>query len=277
MPYTQPRPQAFTLIELLVVIAIIAILIGILLPSLGAAREASQTTVCASNCKQLGLACILHANDNKERVWAANAWLRAPDHLGDEPGIVWDYVDGADSVLGCPKNKRRAPNPSEVRSTFGSGTDLDTDYTMLAHAQGVALWADVTGVSLRDPGGGALPTVGIDLARDADLFEPLPGVPIFVEESVYVENQRFVDARWLNQDQLTQRHQGGGHLALLDGRAEHFKPPVGDDEKVQQPDDWHHSSIYWLGRDRRGRQAWVQNPQQGDPAPMGWLDSPEPQ
>ncbi|MFI4882019.1 MAG: prepilin-type N-terminal cleavage/methylation domain-containing protein [Phycisphaerales bacterium JB064] len=268
--------RAFTLIELLVVIAIIAILIGILLPSLGAAREASQTTVCASNCRQIGVACLLHANDNDEQVWSANSWLRSPDHLGDQPGIIWEYVQEADSILGCPKNKRRAPNPSEVRATFGSGTDLDTDYTMVAHTQGVRLWTDVTVMSLRKPESGGLTTLHLDLARDNDLLEPMPGVPIFVEESTYVQNQRFVDARWLNMDQLTQRHQGGGHLTLLDGRAAHYKPPMGDDETIEQAEDWHHSSIYWLGRDRRGRKSWIQNPKVGSPAPYGWLNAPEP-
>ena len=268
------RDRAFTLIELLVVIAIIALLIGILLPSLGAARDTAQTTVCASNCRQLGTACLLYANDHNERVWPANTWLRGPDHLGDEPGIVWDYVQGADSVLGCPKNKRRAPSPSEVRATFGSGTTLDTDYTMVAHAQGVALWANVTAVSLRDPADGRLPAIGLDLARDANLFEPMPGVPIFVEESVYVENQRHIDARWLFEDQLTQRHHGGGHMTLLDGRAVHFKPPVGDDETIKQPEDWNHSTLYWLGTDRRGQRAWVQNPPISNPMPFGWLNNP---
>jgi prepilin-type processing-associated H-X9-DG protein/prepilin-type N-terminal cleavage/methylation domain-containing protein len=58
------RRSAFTLLELLVVVAILALLIGMMLPSLSRAKQHARKTVCLANIRHLALANLIYAEDN---------------------------------------------------------------------------------------------------------------------------------------------------------------------------------------------------------------------
>ena len=86
----------FTLIELLVVIAIIALLISILLPSLGSAKETARTTVCQSNLRQLSMCSVAYSVDNRGLFCNGNFDNRTQSGFGriDEIGWIANDVNG---------------------------------------------------------------------------------------------------------------------------------------------------------------------------------------
>jgi len=84
------RRKGFTLVELLVVIGIIALLIAILMPVLGRAREQANWIKCLSNLRQVGQAFMQYCNNNKGRYPVAGA------NRNDNDWIFWEgAVPGA--------------------------------------------------------------------------------------------------------------------------------------------------------------------------------------
>src|SRR5215211_1501956 len=86
------KHRGFTLIELLVVIAIIAILAAILFPVFAQAREKARSTTCLSNCKQIGLAFQMYAQDyDNTYTWQGKAM---GDDVGDygKPGAKPNWI-----------------------------------------------------------------------------------------------------------------------------------------------------------------------------------------
>ena len=90
--HRNPRRAAFTLVELLVVIGIIAVLISVLLPTLGKARQAAATAQCLSNLRQLVTATVMFANEHKGYMQTCTSDRSGPGGDND-PNWVIRYQD----------------------------------------------------------------------------------------------------------------------------------------------------------------------------------------
>ncbi|MFK7883737.1 MAG: type II secretion system protein [Phycisphaerales bacterium] len=254
--------RAFTLVELLVVIAIIAILTGVILPSLGNARESARAVVCVQRCRELGMATIFYASDHKDRIWPIvlnpqrqqrYTWARVYDESADRftPGPIWDYLEGADNVLECPTSRRQSINGGGSTDLFDfRSNELDFDFTMISGMQGARIdlerpvfYLDRT----KDVPHAGRGRVRYPRSVGRAFLTRFRSTPVFVEESLFFYNDEYRDGLFGNLDQVAARHNNGGNYVMVDGSVGQFKDVSGAAEDLEEAgSDFVAAEIYAL-------------------------------
>jgi prepilin-type N-terminal cleavage/methylation domain-containing protein len=106
--------RAFTLIELLVVIGIIALLVGILMPTLAAARKSADRTACRASLRDIGAQLQMYFNDSKNKLPRVNTIPSVQPPINDAPSIIKllePYHRGSVKVFRCPADRILEESP----------------------------------------------------------------------------------------------------------------------------------------------------------------------
>jgi len=233
--------SAFTLIELLVVIAVIALLMALLVPVLGRAREHARRAVCLSNLRQLTAAWIAYADQNGGKLvngspfseqlhYKWNPWT----HRRTAQGWLGRAFEAAnrEALIADPNKGSLWPYLQDVdvyRCASGLPGHLAT-YGVVASANCAAIEGTAAEYSPQE-----LTQIGTRVGRTVLYLTRITDIvsPGTAERAVFIDAGQIGDCtgfavhylypKWHYASPPPIQHSGGATLSMADGHAEYWK------------------------------------------------------
>ena len=211
------QSKSFTLIELLVVIAIIAILAGMLLPALNAARERARTTTCAGKLKDLGTTLMVYCHDWNEYVVETERSISGAYWFWGATLYYQNYLKKSRMVV-CPKTEKWQYAGSLVGKYGVSGNPYHFRYA--TYGMNVAIGSSYAAKSSNTSK--TLPSLKLPRAKN-------PASKLAFGESRCKDYALDTGFGYINETgkigRIPNNHNGGANLTFLDGHLEFMKKP----------------------------------------------------